>query len=67
MVPGHGFEPWFTASKAAVLPLDDPGMQDFRISPIFGLLRRKFAQRTKKYVSRTLLLAHRNWSEIRKS
>ncbi len=26
VVPGHGFEPWFTASKAAVLPLDDPGV-----------------------------------------
>lgn len=26
MVPGQGFEPRFTASKAAVLPLDDPGM-----------------------------------------
>lgn len=25
MVPGRGFEPRFTASKAAVLPLDDPG------------------------------------------
>lgn len=27
MVPGRGFEPRFTASKAAVLPLDDPGMK----------------------------------------
>ena len=26
MAPGRGFEPRFTASKAAVLPLDDPGM-----------------------------------------
>lgn len=25
MAPGHGFEPRFTASKAAVLPLDEPG------------------------------------------
>lgn len=25
LVPGRGFEPRFTASKAAVLPLDDPG------------------------------------------
>ena len=28
LVPGRGFEPRFTASKAAVLPLDDPGMQE---------------------------------------
>ena len=28
MVPGRGFEPRFTASKAAVLPLDDPGVGD---------------------------------------
>ncbi len=26
MVPRRGFEPRFTASKAAVLPLDDLGM-----------------------------------------
>ena len=25
LAPGRGFEPRFTASKAAVLPLDDPG------------------------------------------
>ncbi len=28
MVPGRGFEPRFTASKAAVLPLDDPGLRE---------------------------------------
>ena len=27
MAPRHGFEPRFTAPKAAVLPLDDRGMQ----------------------------------------
>lgn len=26
MAPGHGFEPRYAASKAAVLPLDDPGI-----------------------------------------
>lgn len=29
MVPGLGFEPRLTASKAAVLPLDDPGLNSF--------------------------------------
>ncbi len=26
VAPGHGFEPRYAASKAAVLPLDDPGI-----------------------------------------
>jgi len=34
------------------------------ILPIFDLRFRKLVQRTKKYVSRALLAAHRNWSKI---
>src|ERR1017187_9263114 len=33
LAPRHGFEPRFTAPKAAVLPLDDPGMVTRRDSP----------------------------------
>ena len=40
--------------------------ENFLILTIFGLLRRTFAQRTVKYVSRMLLLAHRNWPKMRK-
>jgi hypothetical protein len=32
VAPRHGFEPRFTAPKAAVLPLDDRGMRDERLA-----------------------------------
>ena len=36
MAPRHGFEPRFTAPKAAVLPLDDRGMLDVDSSSLTG-------------------------------
>lgn len=38
MVPGRGFEPRFTASKAAVLPLDDPGSGNSHLFRLFFAL-----------------------------
>ncbi len=32
MAPGPGLEPGYAASKAAVLPLDDPGIGGRRLS-----------------------------------
>jgi hypothetical protein len=44
VVPGLGIEPRFTASKAAVLPLDDPGVYGMnllvgRITENYGFIK----------------------------
>src|SRR5713101_6388435 len=41
MAPRHGFEPRFTAPKAAVLPLDDRGSKGGKRSPTLSLTSSK--------------------------
>lgn len=54
MVPRLGIEPRFTASKAAVLPLDDLGV---RGSDLFGIFRcRRFPSASPYHIYASALL-----------
>ena len=57
MAPGLGFEPRLTASKAGVLPLDDPGM-----TVVFYLKTPSFSI---SIAGNALIYALGNWDLIR--
>ena len=50
LAPRHGFEPRFTAPKAAVLPLDDRGMVTRRDSPSSVPVRSPLPQRQRPII-----------------
>ncbi len=58
MVPGRGFEPRFTASKAAVLPLDDPGilLATFGVCPKNSFLANKQPPRSPIHLDSQIFL-----------
>src|SRR6188474_1109959 len=57
MAPRHGFEPRFTAPKAAVLPLDDRGMGGKTLTPTSLALPTRPPQRALVQSSRKPILA----------